>query len=79
MSLLHSLAIQKWPEIVTQLLLGQTAFDCPDVTAAVFKSWLDLMKMNLHNGKFVYGCELTYHFHVIEYQYCRLPHAHLVA
>ncbi len=28
----------KWPEIVSQLLDGQTAFDCPDVTAAVFNS-----------------------------------------
>ncbi len=27
----------KWPKIVLQLLDGQTAFDCPDVTAAVFK------------------------------------------
>ncbi len=26
----------KWPEIVLQLLLGQTAFDRPDVTVAVF-------------------------------------------
>ena len=69
----------KWPEIVSQLLPGQTAFDRPDVTAAVFKSRLDLMKMNLRNGKYFDGCELTYHFHVIEYQYRGLPHAHLVA
>ena len=69
----------KWPEIVSQLLPGQTAFDRPDVTAAVFKSRLDLMKMNLRNGKYFNGCELTYHFHVIEYQYRGLPHAHLVA
>jgi hypothetical protein len=46
----------KWPEIVSQLLLGQTAFDHPDVTAAAFKLWLDQMKMND-------GRELTYHFH----------------
>ncbi len=26
----------KWPEICSQLLTGQTAFDCPDVTSAVF-------------------------------------------
>jgi hypothetical protein len=69
----------KWPEILSQLLPGQTAFDRPDVTAAVFKSRLDLMKMNLRNGKYFDGCEITYHFHVIEYQYRGLPHAHLVA
>ncbi len=45
----------------------------------VFKSRLDLMKMNIRNGKYFDGCELTYHFHVIEYQYRGLQHAHLVA
>jgi hypothetical protein len=69
----------KWPEICSQLLTGQTAFDCPDVTSTVFKSRLDQMKTNICNGKYFGGHELTYHFHVIEYQYCRLPHAHLVA
>jgi hypothetical protein len=59
----------KWPENVSQLLLGQKAFDRPDVTAAVFKSWLDQMKTNIRNGKYFDGCELTYHFHVIENQY----------
>jgi hypothetical protein len=69
----------KWPEIVSQLLDGQTAFDHPDVTAAVFKSRLDQMKMNIWNGKYFDGHEPTYSFHVIEYQYRGLPHAHLVA
>jgi uncharacterized protein YacL (UPF0231 family) len=69
----------KWPEIVSQLLFGQTAFDRPDVTAAVFKSRLDQMKTNIRNGKYFDGRELTYNFHVIEYQYRGLPHAHLVA
>jgi hypothetical protein len=69
----------KWPEIVSQLLDGQTAFDRPDVTSAVFKSRLDQMKMNIRNGKYFDGHEPTYSFHVIKYQYCGLPHAHLVA
>ncbi len=69
----------KWPEIVSQLLDGQTAFDCRDVTAAVFKSRLDQMKMIIWNGKYIDGHEPTYSFHVIEYQYHSLPHAHLVA
>ncbi len=69
----------KWPEIVSQLLDGQTAFDHPDVTAAVFKSRLGQMNMNIRNGKYFHGHEPTYTFHVIEYQYCGLQHAHLVA
>ena len=68
----------KWPEIVSQLLDGQTAFDCPEVTATVFKSRLDQMKMNIRNGKYLDGCDIIYTFHVIEYQYWGLPHAHLV-
>ena len=40
----------KWPEIVSQLLHGQTAFDRQDVTTTVFKSCLHLMKMNIRNG-----------------------------
>jgi hypothetical protein len=69
----------KWPEIVSQLLDGQTAFDHPDVTVAVFKSRLDQMKMNIQNGKYFDGHEPTYSFHMIEYQYRRLPHTYLVA
>ncbi len=69
----------KWPEICSQLLTGQTAFDRPDMTGAVFKSWLDQMKTNIRNGKYFGSRELPYHFHVIEYQYRGLPHAHLVA
>jgi hypothetical protein len=49
------------------------------VTAAVFKSRLDQMKMNIWNEKYFDGHEPTYAFHMIEYQYCSLPHAHLVA
>jgi hypothetical protein len=56
----------KWPEIMSQLLDGQTAFDRPEVTAAVFKSRLDLMKMNIRNGKYFDGRELIYTFHMIE-------------
>ena len=48
----------KWPEILSQLLNGQTAFDRPDVTAAVFKSRLDQMKMNIRHGKYFDGREI---------------------
>jgi len=36
------------------------------------------MKMNIRNGKYFDGREIIYTFHVIEYQYRGLPHAHLV-
>jgi hypothetical protein len=55
----------KWPEIVSQLLDGQTTFDRPDVTAAVLKSRVDQMKMNTRNGQYFGGHEPTYTFHVI--------------
>jgi hypothetical protein len=56
----------KWPKIMSQLLDGQTAIDRPEITAAVFKSRLDLMKMNIRKGKYFDGCELIYTFRVIE-------------
>jgi hypothetical protein len=68
----------RWPEILSQLHDGQTAFNRPDVTTAVFKSRLDLMKKNIRNGKYFGGREITYTFHVIEYQFCGLSHAHIV-
>ena len=37
------------------------------------------MKMNIRNGKYCDGHKPTYLFHMIEYQYRSLPHAHLVA
>ncbi len=45
----------------------------------MFKSRLDQLKMNSRNGKYFDGREPIYLFHVIEYQYRGLPHAHLVA
>jgi hypothetical protein len=68
----------KWPEIMSQVLNGQTASDCPEVTGAVLKSRLDQMKMNIRHGKYFDGREIFHTFHVIEYQYRGLPHAHLV-
>jgi hypothetical protein len=67
----------RWPEILSQLHDGQTAFDCQDVTTDVFKSRQNLMKKNIRNGKYFGGREITYTFHVIEYQFCGLPHAHI--
>jgi hypothetical protein len=54
--------------MVSQLLDGQTTFDCPDVTVADFKSKLDQMNMDIRNdGKYFVGHEPTYTFHMIEY------------
>ncbi len=40
----------EWPEIQSQLINGQTAFERPDVTVPVFKSRLDKFKANIRNG-----------------------------
>lgn len=67
-----------WPEIQSQLLVNQTAYDRPDIVCPVFKARLDRMKHNLRNGKYFDGCKVIYMVHVIEYQYRGLPHAHIV-
>ncbi len=43
----------EWPEIQSQLINCQTAFDCSDVTVLVFKSRLDKFKTNIRNGKYI--------------------------
>jgi hypothetical protein len=53
-------------------------FDRPEVTAALFKLRLDQMKTNIGNGKHFDDGELTFNYHMIEYQYHGFPHAHLV-
>jgi hypothetical protein len=68
----------EWPEIQSQLLNGQTAFDCPDVTVPVFKSRLNKFKTNIRNGKYFESHKVIYIIHVIEYQYHGMPHAHMV-
>ena len=53
-------------------------FDHPDVTGPAFKSGLDKFKTNIRNGKYFKSHKVIYIIHVIEYQYCGLPHAHMV-
>ncbi len=48
------------------------------MTVPVFKSRLDKFKTNIRNGKYFELREVIYIIHVIEYQYCGLPHAHMV-
>jgi hypothetical protein len=66
-----------WPEITSQLLVGQSAFDRPDVVCPVFKARLDQLKHNIRKGKYFEGRNVTYMLHVIEYQFRGLPHAHM--
>ncbi len=68
----------EWSEIQSQLINGQNAFGRPDVTVPVFKSRLDEFKTNIRNGIYFKLREVIYIIHVTEYQYCGLPHAHMV-
>ncbi len=68
----------QWPEILSQLMNGQSAYDHPDETVPVFKSRLEQIKTNIRHGKYFQSREVVYLFHVIGYQYHGLPHAHMV-
>jgi hypothetical protein len=48
------------------------------VTVPVLKSRLDKFKTNIRNGKYFESHKVIYIIHVIEYQYCGMPHAHMV-
>jgi hypothetical protein len=48
------------------------------VTVSIYKSRLDKFEANIRKGKYFESREVIYIFHVIEYQYCGLPHAHFV-
>jgi hypothetical protein len=48
------------------------------MTVPVFKSRLDKFKTNIRNGKYFELREVIHMIHMIEYQYCGLPHAHFV-
>ncbi len=67
----------EWPE-QAQLINGQTVFDRPDVSVPVFKSRLDKFKTNIRNGKYFESHKVIYIIHMIEYQYCGMPHARMV-
>ena len=74
-----------WPEIMEQLLPGQTAFDRGDIVCQVFYRKLQAILKNMRSGKYfkVNNSSQEYHkiqfeVRVIEYQRRGLPHAHLV-
>jgi hypothetical protein len=62
-----------WPEIESQLINFQTAFDQPDATVPIFELWLDQFKTNVLNEKYFQSDREVYMFHVIEYHYQGLP------
>ena len=64
-----------WPDITSNLLPGQTAYDRPDL-CCVFKMKLKEIMAELKSGK-VFGPYLA-HLGVIEFQQRGYPHALLV-
>ncbi|KAJ9558517.1 hypothetical protein OSB04_013131 [Centaurea solstitialis] len=66
----------KWPEILSELLRGQTSQDRPDLLARVFHAKLEDFKDQLFN-KHVLGVVEAY-VYVVEFQKRGLPHAHFL-
>jgi len=74
-----------WPEILEQLLPGQTAYDRGDIVCQVFSRKLQALLKNIRSGKYFKIMNATQLYHkiefevrVIEYQRRGLPHAHIV-
>jgi len=74
-----------WPEILEQLLPGQTAFDRGDIVCQVFFRKLQAMLKNIRAGKYFKisrsgqeSYKIHFEVRVIEYQRRGLPHVHLV-
>lgn len=65
-----------WPEIVRELLDGQTASDRPDLVARVFRLKVKALIRDIVDDK-RFGDVLAYSY-VIEFQKRGLPHMHLV-
>lgn len=68
-----------WPEITSQLCVGQTAYDRPDLTCRVFHNKLTMLLEAIRGG-YIFGPLHTvqYEIRVIEFQKRGLPHCHIV-
>ncbi|XP_024990536.1 uncharacterized protein LOC112524820 [Cynara cardunculus var. scolymus] len=66
----------KWPEILKELLPGQTAQDRPDLVARIFRAKLEDLKNQLFK-KHILG-EVRAYVYVIEFQKRGLPYAHIL-
>ena len=64
----------KWPEIISQLRLGQTASDIPVIVCRAFRNRLAALYKFLHSR---FG-RVVYLITVVEFQKRGLPHAHLL-
>ncbi|KAF8225749.1 hypothetical protein L208DRAFT_1304987, partial [Tricholoma matsutake] len=62
-----------WPAILSELLLGQNASDCPDLVVWVFHQYLSLFMKDLTK---LMG-PVLYHICIIKFQKQGLPHAHI--
>ena len=58
----------EWPEIQSQLLPGQTAYDREDIVCMAFKHRLDHLLQSLKDGKY-FPNKVVYVLRVIEYQH----------
>ena len=67
------------PEITTQLIPGQSAFDRPDIVCQVFHQRMAAFVHNLKNGKYFGGRKTVFTIYVVEWQWRGLPHFHLCA
>ena len=65
----------QWEEIVSEPEPHQTAADCPDITARVFKMKQQQLLSDIKVG--VLG-ELNAYVYTIEFQKCGLPHCHFL-
>ena len=64
----------QWEEIERELLPGQTAYNCPDLVAQVFKMKKNTVLDYIYKHG-VFGAAITY-IYMIEFQKCGLPHMH---
>ena len=65
----------KWPEIVEQLLPGQTAADRPTIVCHAFKARVDKLLQFFKSSRFG---GIVYVVSVIEFQKRGLPHIHIL-
>ena len=66
----------EWDEIKREFLPGQTAYDCQDLVARVFKLKKDELLNDIYKWK-IFG-HVSAYLYVIEFQKRGLPHVHIL-
>ena len=64
-----------WPDVLRELLPGQSASDRPDLVGRAFKLKMDALIKDIQNGAL--GATAA-HVHTIEFQKRGLPHMHMI-